>query len=47
MDPVTGSQGVQGGDGNVQINLFTGEQHVRVHNLALARALAQAAATGR
>jgi hypothetical protein len=26
MDPVTGSQGVQGGDGNVQINLFTGEQ---------------------
>jgi hypothetical protein len=26
MDPVTLSQGVQVGDGNVQINLFTGEQ---------------------
>jgi hypothetical protein len=26
MDSVTGSQGVQVGDGNVQINLFTGEQ---------------------
>jgi hypothetical protein len=30
-----------------EVDLFTGEQHVRVHNPALARALAQAAATGR
>jgi hypothetical protein len=29
-----------------EVDLFTGEQHVRVHNPALARALAQAA-TGR
>ena len=30
-----------------EVDLFTGEEHVRVHNPALARALAQAAATGR
>ncbi|HEY2280844.1 MAG TPA: hypothetical protein VGI00_21005 [Streptosporangiaceae bacterium] len=30
-----------------EVDLFTGEQHVRVHNPALARALAQAATTGR
>jgi hypothetical protein len=30
-----------------EVDLFTGEQHVRVHDPALARALAQAAATGR
>jgi hypothetical protein len=30
-----------------EVDLFTGEQHVRVHNLALAQALAQAASTGR
>ncbi len=29
-----------------EVDLFTGEQHVRVHNPALARALAHAAATG-
>jgi len=30
-----------------EVDLFTGEEHVRVHNPALARALAQAATTGR
>jgi hypothetical protein len=30
-----------------EVDLFTGEQHVRVHNPALARALTQAATTGR
>jgi hypothetical protein len=30
-----------------EVDLFTGEQHVRVHDPALARALAQAAATAR
>ncbi len=30
-----------------EVDLFTGEQHVRVHNPALAQALTQAAATGR
>jgi hypothetical protein len=30
-----------------EVDLFTGEQHVRVHDPVLARALAQAAATGR
>jgi hypothetical protein len=30
-----------------EVDLFTGEQHVRVYNPALAHALAQAAATGR
>ncbi|MBV9795077.1 MAG: hypothetical protein JO016_14200 [Actinobacteria bacterium] len=30
-----------------EVDLFTGERHVRVHDPALARALAQAAATGR
>ena len=30
-----------------EVDLFTGEQHVRVHDPALARALAQAATTGR
>jgi hypothetical protein len=29
-----------------EVDLFSGEQHVRVHNPALARALAAAAATG-
>jgi hypothetical protein len=30
-----------------EVDLFTGEEHVRVHNPVLARALAQAATTGR
>ena len=29
-----------------EVDLYTGEQHVRVHNPSLARALAQAAAAG-
>lgn len=30
-----------------EVDIFTGEEHVRVHNPALARALAQAATSGR